>query len=166
MDKLIEKVIGNRLQFQVVSNNFIHQSQLEGLKFKSITDAGIALTHFICTEWIKNMSTSSLAFNIVQFFPLLNHRLLALILGKAGFDSRVVNFFYNYLVNKQTKYFWNNVSSYPFNVNVEVGQGLAPFSILSALYLSPFLYILEKHLKNLDLKFSILSFVDDRLLIM
>ena len=49
MGKLIEKVIGDMLQFQVISNNFIHQSQLGGLKFKSTTDAGIALTHFICT---------------------------------------------------------------------------------------------------------------------
>ena len=50
MGKLIEKVIGERLQFHVVSNNFIHQSQLGGLKFKSTTDTGIALTHFIHTE--------------------------------------------------------------------------------------------------------------------
>ena len=49
MGKLIEKVIGDRLQFQVVLNNFIHQSQLSGLKFKSTIDAGITLTHFICT---------------------------------------------------------------------------------------------------------------------
>jgi len=46
-----------------------------------------------------------------------------------------------------------------------VGQGLALSPILLALYLAPFLYILEKHLKNLDLKISILSFVDDSLLI-
>ena len=38
--------------------------------------------------------------------------------------------------------------------------------ILSALYLSPFLHILEKCLKNLNLKISILSFVNDGLLIM
>jgi len=93
MGKLIEKVIGERLQFHVISNNFIHQSQLEELKFKSITDVGIALTHFICTEWIKNMSTSTLAFDITQFFPSLNHHLLLSILGKAGFKSRIVNFF-------------------------------------------------------------------------
>jgi len=30
--KLIEKVIGERLQFQLISNNFIHLSQLGGLK--------------------------------------------------------------------------------------------------------------------------------------
>ena len=39
------------------------------------------------------------------------------------------------------------------------------FPILSTLYLSPFLHILEKCLKNLDLKISILSFVDNSLLI-
>jgi len=43
---------------------------------------------------------------------------------------------------------------------------LAFSPILSALYLSLFLYILEKHSKNLDLKFSILFFVDDGLLVM
>jgi len=45
--KLIKKVISNRLQFYVILNNFIYQSQLGGLKFKSTTDIGIALTHFI-----------------------------------------------------------------------------------------------------------------------
>ena len=45
LGKLIKKVIGERLQF---SNNFIHQSQLKGLKSNSMTDIGITLTHFIC----------------------------------------------------------------------------------------------------------------------
>ena len=111
------------------------------------------------------MSTSSLAFDITQFFSLLNHHILALILGKVGFDSRVVNFFSNYLINRKTKYLWNNFSSFLFDANVGVGQGSALFPILSALYLSLFLYILEKYLKNLDLKISILSFVNDGFLI-
>jgi len=157
MGKLIEKVIRDRLQFQVISNNFIHQSQLGGLKFKSTTDMGIVLTHFICKGWIKNMLTSSLAFDIVQFFPSLNYRLLALILRKAEFESRVVNFFSNYLVNRKTKYFWNNFSSSLFNINVGVGQGLVLSPILSALYISLFLHILEKRSKNLDLKFVFYS---------
>jgi len=32
LGKLIEKIISERLQFQVVSKNFIHPNQLEGLK--------------------------------------------------------------------------------------------------------------------------------------
>ena len=52
-----------------------------------------------------------------------------------------------------------------FEVNVGVGQGSALSPILSALYLFPFLYILEKHLKTLNITVSLLSFVDDSLLI-
>ena len=47
LGKLIGKAISDRIQLYVVSNNFIHHSQLGGLKFKSTTDAGVTLTHFI-----------------------------------------------------------------------------------------------------------------------
>jgi len=45
--KLIKKVIRERLQFITAANNFIHTSQLGKLKFKSMTDMSIALTHII-----------------------------------------------------------------------------------------------------------------------
>jgi len=120
LGKLIEIVISNRLQLHVVSNNFIHHSQLCGLKFKSITDVGIALTHFIHTGWIKNLSTSTLAFNISQFFLSFNYHLLSLILRKAGLNSSVIQFFSSYLVNRKTKYVWNNFSSHLVDVNIGV----------------------------------------------
>ena len=116
-------------------------------------------------RWVKNLSTSTFAFNITQFFPLLNHCLLTLILGKVGFNFHVVNFFSNYLINRKTQYFWNNFTSLFFNVNMGVGQGLVLSPILSALYLVPFLHILENHLKNLNLQISILFFIDDGLLV-
>ena len=47
MGKLIKKVIRERLQFNMASNDFIHLSQLGGLKFKSMIDAGVALTYII-----------------------------------------------------------------------------------------------------------------------
>ena len=47
IDKLIAKVIGEKLQFITAANNFIHPSQLDELKFKSMTDVGVALTHII-----------------------------------------------------------------------------------------------------------------------
>ena len=46
-----------------------------------------------------------------------------------------------------------------------VGQGLALSSILSTLYLSPILHILEKQLKILKIPVSILLFINDGLLI-
>ena len=102
VSKLIEKVIRERLQFNTASNEFIHPSQLSGLKLKSTVDAGIALIYIIYTGWVKNLSTSTLAFDIAQFFPLLNHCLLFLIMRKAGFDNHIVSFFTNYLMDRKT----------------------------------------------------------------
>jgi len=165
LGKLIEKIIIERIQFTVASNNFIHPSQLGRLKFKSITNASVTLTHIVYSGWIKGKTTSTLTFDISQFFPSLNHRLLTLILEKAGLESKVSSFFANYLVKRKTSYLWNNLSSSNFEVNVGVGQESALSPILLALYLSPFLYILEKHLKNLKIPISILLFVDDGLII-
>ena len=96
---------------------------------------------------------------------MLNHKLLTLILEKAGLDPKVTSFFENYLVKRKTSYMWNDFSSPSFEVNVRVGQESAFSPILSVLYLIPFLYILEKQLKNLKIPISILSFVDDGLII-
>jgi len=52
-----------------------------------------------------------------------------------------------------------------FNIKVGVGQGSALSPILSTLYLSLFIYILENCLKNLKILVSIISFVDDGLFI-
>jgi len=60
---------------------------------------------------------------------------------------------------------WNNFSSHTFSINISVGQGSALSPILSALYLLPFIYILENRLKNLKIPTSFISFVDDSLFI-
>ena len=163
--KLIKKVIKERLQFTMVANNFIHPSQLSGLKFKFITDTDIALTYIIQTGCIKNLLTSTLTFDITQFFLLLNHCLLTFIMKKTDFDNCIVSWFANYIIDRKTNYFWNNFMSPIFNINVRVGQSSVLSSILSALYLLPFIYILENRLKNLKILISIISFVDNGLFI-
>ena len=165
LDKLIEKVIAKRIQFMVANNNFIHPSQLGSLKFKSTIDAGVVLIYIVRSSWAKGKSTSTLAFDISQFFPSLNYNLLMSILSKVSLESKMSNFFVNYLVQRKMNYIWNNMQSPDFEVNISIGQELALSSILSALYLTLFLYILEKHLKNLKIPISILFFVDNGLII-
>ena len=77
----------------------------------------------------------------------------------------VVKFFSNYLIGRKTNYFWNSFILPIFYVNVGIGQESALFPILSALYLSLFLYTIENHLKNLKILISIISFVDNGLFI-
>ena len=133
---------------------------------KSTTDAGVILTHIIRSGWQKSLLTSTLAFNILQFFPSLNYCLLMKIIQKADLNIHIVDLFNNNLIDRKTNYLWNNFSSYIFNINIGIGQGSALSSILSALYLSLFLYILEKHLKNLQIPISIISFIDNGLFIL
>ena len=117
---------------------------------------GIALTHFIWSEWVKNLSTSILAFDISQFFPSLNYQLLPLIIDKAELNCKGLTFFKNYLVGRKTKYLWNNFLSLFCSIDVSVRQESALSLIFSALYLFHIFYILEKHLKNLKIPILII----------
>ena len=128
-------------------------------------DAGVALTYFIQSDQVKNNITSTLIFDITQFFLLLSHCLLPLILRKTEFDSKVDLFFSNYLVGRKTQYFWNNFSSLFFNIDVGVGQDSALSFILSTLYLASILHIFKKNLKIFKILVFILSFVDNGLLV-
>ena len=108
-----------------------------------------------------------LAFDISQFFPSLNHEVMTACIAKAGFDPHIQRFIHNYLNDCSIQYCWNNLISPLFPCGVDVSQRSALSPILSALYLSPFLKIFQKGIKNLKEKIptDILLFVDDSLLI-
>ena len=91
--------------------------------------------------------------------------MLVLFLAKADLDLKVTSFFKDFLVKRKTNYTWNKFSSPTFEVNVGVGQESTLSPILSTLYLSPLLYILEKCLKTINIPVSLLSFVNNGLLI-
>ena len=150
------------MQFHSISNNFIHSYQSRGLKQISILDAGIFLIHIIYSGQVKNIQTSTLAFDITQVFLSLNYYLLPCILDKAGFNLKIVKFFSNYLIGRKTHYMQNKFYSPFFEVDVSVGQGSALLPILSALYILLLFYIFEKHAKN---PVSLFSFIDNGLLV-
>ena len=104
LSKLIEKVIGERMQFHTIFNNFIHPYQFRGFKQQSTYDMGTFLTYIIQSRWVKNIQTSTLTFDIAQFFPSLNHLLLPLILDKMGFNPKVSKFFSDYLISRKIQY--------------------------------------------------------------
>jgi len=105
---------------------------------------------------MKHLYTSTLTFDIIQFFSFLNHQLLSMILTKVDFDSKIFWFFSDYLINRQTQYVWNYFTSPFFRADIDVGQRSTLSFILSAFYIASIFYILEKRTKNLSI--SILIF--------
>ena len=152
LGKLKEKVISERLQIYSITSNFVYLNQLGDLKQHFILDIGLYLTYLIHTGQVKGFYMSTLAFEIAQFFPSLNHQLLSLILDKARFDLRISLFSSNYLIDKKIQYIWNNFFSFSFRTDVGVGQDS---------------YIFEKRTQNLlsSIFVSTLSFVNDNLFI-
>ena len=121
------------------------------------------MTHFIWTDWVKYFYISTLIFNIVQFFPFLNHNIFSLILDKVDFNSRISSFFSNYLINRKTQYTWNNFVSSFLRADIGIGQGSVLFPILSILYIVLIFHIFKKRTQILLSLISIftLLFVDN-----
>ena len=94
LGKFIKKVISERLQTQSIFFNFIHSNQLEWLKQYTTTDASLFLTYLICTSCVKGLHTSTLAFDITQFFSLLNLLLLLLISRQSWFQFKSLVFLF------------------------------------------------------------------------
>ncbi|CAA7268120.1 unnamed protein product [Cyclocybe aegerita] len=101
--KLIEKMIANRIQFDTVKHDIFHPNQLGGICQRSTEDAGLILTHLMQAGWVKGLQTSALAFDIVQFFPSINHEMFMAVLRKQGFSPILVDFFASYLVGRSTQ---------------------------------------------------------------
>jgi len=83
------------------------------------------------------------AFDIAQFFPLLNHSMLTAILQHSGFANYLDGFFSDYLVGRSTQYSWNSFLSNACDVDVGMGQSLALSPIFSAFYIAPLLHLFE-----------------------
>jgi len=84
--------------------NIVDPNQFGGIRQRSTEDAGLYLTHLVCTGWARGLKTSVIAVDIAQFFSSINHDALMAILRKQGFLPLVVNFFASYLVGRSTSY--------------------------------------------------------------
>jgi hypothetical protein len=78
--KLIEKYVSNHIQFDYVKHGVFQSNQLGGIMQRSAEDAGLYLTHLVQASWARDLKTSMIAFDIMQFFPSLNHGMLMAIL--------------------------------------------------------------------------------------
>ncbi|CAA7271828.1 unnamed protein product [Cyclocybe aegerita] len=157
--KLIEKMIANRIQFDAVKHDIFHPNQLGGICQRSTEDAGLILTHLVRAGWVKGLQTSTLAFDITQFFPSINHEMFMAVLRKQGFSPILVEFFASYLVGHSTVYCWNTFQSDPRSADVGVGQGSALSPVISGLFIAPVMKLF--YIKAAPLNTTLLSFVDD-----
>jgi len=159
LEKLIEKMLSNRIQYDMIAYDLVDPNQFGGICQRSTKDAGLYLTHLVRTGWARGLKTSIIAFDITQFFPSINHDALMAILRKQGFPPLVVDFFASYLVGRSMSYMWNTFVSDLRLADVGVGQGSALSPVLSALFIAPIMKLFK--LRAIRLGSTLLFYVDD-----
>ena len=156
--KLIEKMISNRLQYDMIKYDLVLPNQFGGVRQRSTEDD---LTHLVCAGWAKGVKTSVVAFDIAQFFPSINHKMLLAILCIQGFSPLLLKFFKSYLVEWFTIYKWNDFLLQPMQADTGVGQGSALSPVLLALFVAPVMRLYIIRAEQQGLKTTLLLYVDD-----
>ena len=104
MGKLFEKIIANCLQFGAAKEGILHLCQFGGVCQNSTKDTGIYLIHLVHMGWAKGLKTSVVTFNLMQYFPLLQHKVIITLLKHMRFTMQVCDFFGDYLVGCSMQY--------------------------------------------------------------
>lgn len=151
LGKLLEKVIARRLQFEAQKFGILHPCQFGGAMQHSTVDAGMQLVHNIKQAWRQGLDSSAILLDIAQFFPSINHELLAGILRRQGFDPQLCNFFQDYLVGRKTQFQFNGAIMDPMDFSTGVGQGSSLSPILTGLFLAPILHKIAPTKQNITL---------------
>lgn len=161
--KLWEKLIANRLQHDCAVHGLLHPSQCGGVRSHSTEDAGLILIHHLRQARSNGLCSSSLAIDIEQFFPSVNHSILLLTMSRLGFPDDIVELMRHYLLDRQTRFKWSDRLSDFVDCTVGVGQGSCLSPILSALVLVSALYAIGRKLpaNTDDSRSSEIVFVDD-----
>lgn len=61
-----------------------------GVRSHSTEDAGFILIHHLRQAQVNRLCSSSLAIDIEQFFPSVNHSILLLTMSRLGFPDNIV----------------------------------------------------------------------------
>src|SRR5262249_25789468 len=115
--------------------------------------------HIVKAGWVTNHDTSILAFDLVQFFPSINHQAMLAILERQDFVSCLVKLFKSYLVGRFMRYSWDGDLSPPMGVDVGVGQGSALSPVLSTLTIAPVMELFKRTVPREVA--TLISYIDD-----
>ena len=164
LGKLFTKILTKHLQFDGVTHDLFHPGQFSGISKHATTDVSIILMDIITSNRDRGLHTTILALNIAQFFPLMDHQVIATLLCKLSFNGKILSFISNFLHECSTTYLWDGLaSSHSYSCDNGVPQGDPLSPVLSVLYLS----LAIKHLFpwGYDRFANSLFFVDDGTLV-
>ena len=123
ISKLLEKIVHDRLQNYVSSNNIISPNQHGYTRMKSTTSAVLDLTDSILSSFDNSEHLVGVFLDLSKAFETVNHNILLQKLKHLGIHDIELEWFKNYLTERKQYVRYNDNKSETLTLSSSVPQG-------------------------------------------
>ena len=155
--KLLEKIVAKRILADTHTHDILLPTQFGTRDYHSAVDAAMCLVHNAQAAVKSNLIASVILFDIQGFFDNINIERMVAILINLGFAPSLCLWVCSFLSDRQVRLSFNGFTSDPIHISHGTPQGSPLSPILSALFTSPLLKLINSTWSRRGLN----MFVDD-----
>jgi hypothetical protein len=159
MSKLLEKVVAQRIQHDIVTEELIPTTQFGGRKHSSCLDTGLTLLHDVQAAHSAGLKCGIMLFDVKGFFDHVNHARLVQVVRQMGFAPEMCGWMSSFLRDRKVSLRFNNLLASKRDQPVGVPQGSPISPVLSVAYTSSLLHKMGSWTNS-----SLGMYVDDSIL--
>ena len=136
ISKLLEKFVYSRILKHLQENNILHDHQYGFRKKHSTEHALLQLTNIISSAMDQKKFALGVFLDLTKAFDTVNHSILIAKLNRYGVEDIALNWFKNYLLNRQQYVTFNGHSSAKSSILHGVPQGSILGPLLFLIYIN------------------------------
>ena len=155
--KLLEKIIARCILSDAHTYDILPNSQFGSRDYHCATDAALCLVHHAQAAVKCHFVASVILFDISGFFDNINIERITQIFRNLGFAPNLCTWVQSFLSDRQVRLSFNGFKSDPIALDHSTPQGSPLSPILSALFTSPLLKLINSTWKRRGLN----MYVDD-----
>jgi hypothetical protein len=162
--KIYSRILANGLKPTL--RTIIHDSQYSAIPERNIIDAASAIRDIIAAGTDTRYGICLMVLDFARAFDKISHTYMKRMLTKYNYGHKISTAILSLYENAKSCIAINGHCTNNLEINCSIRQGCPRSSILYALTLNPFLHLINKHLKGLEIgpdkrKVTCVAYADD-----